>query len=315
MENPIRRRPKPEAKQQERVPGERFTVYFVMTMTVAAILLAFLFDFGNVWALAARLGVPEHVQALVAPAVSLSYLGLMVGQQYLGLRGWSDAELRRPRIWLGLMGVMTYGLNCADAFMRGAIGEGLFDMVMPTLLLIWGEIGPWLMRQVHFARTEFHETPAAESPAAAEPDPQLDELGREVERMRQELLAKDAEHAETVETLTQAIEELRGEMWAKDYEEPEEDRKAGRRPESPLRPTCREFVWNWLEAGKTYADWPAAAWHKELVVNMGAEAPTVEWCRALMRDEFPAIEEQWQAAQKAKAEADQRIEQMEALNA
>jgi hypothetical protein len=285
MQNPIRRRPKPEpeTKKQARVPGERFTVYFVMTMTVSAILLAFLFDFGNVWALAARLGVPEHVQALVAPAVSLSYLGLMVGQQYLGLRGWSDAELRRPRIWLGLMGVMTYGLNCADAFMRRAYGEGLFDAVMPTLLLIWGEIGPWLMRQVHFARTEYADTQAAPQPAAED---------------------------NRVEDLERTVEELLAEFMAKDFEQG--IRKKGGRRESKLRPTAREFIKQWLSSGKTYDDHPAAAWHKALVAEMGEDdAPTVVRCRQIMRDEFPVIEASWKAAKTDKDNVDEQIDEME----
>lgn len=291
MKNPIRRRPKPEAKKQDRVPGERFTVYFVMTMTVSAILLAFLFDFGNVWALAARLGVPEHVQALVAPAVSLSYLGLMVGQQYLGLRGWSDAELRRPRIWLGLMGVMTYGLNCADAFMRRAYGEGLFDAVMPTLLLIWGEIGPWLMRQVHFARTEYAENQADPQPAA-------------------DVVPSDVVQGQ-IDGLHRQVEELLGEAWARDMEQDNRPKGRGRR-ESKLRPTAREFIWNWLDSKKSYADRPAAAWHKALVAEMGEdEAPTVERCRQIMRDEFPKIQEKWEAAQTAKLEADERFEEIE----
>ncbi|MEW1675582.1 hypothetical protein AB0O47_20410 [Streptomyces noursei] len=283
MKNPIRRRPKPYAKQQERIPGERFTIYFVMTMTVAVILLAFLFDFGNVWALAARLGVPDHVQALVAPAVSFSYLGLMVGQQYLGLRGWSDAELRRPRIWLGLMGVMTYGLNCADAFMRHAYGEALFDAVMPTLLLIWGEIGPWLMRQVHIARTEHAEAQTGTLPAVD--DNRVDHLARTVEELLAEFMAKDVEQGA---------------------------RKKGGRRESRLRPTARQFIKQWLASGKTYDDHPAAAWHKVLVAEMGAgDAPTVVRCRQIMRDEFPAIEAEWKAVKTDKGSVDERIDEME----
>ncbi|MCZ0981882.1 hypothetical protein O1L60_31220 [Streptomyces diastatochromogenes] len=294
MLNLIRHRPKPETRTQNRVPGERFTVYFVMTMAVLVILLAFLFDFGNVWALAARLGVPEPVQPLVAPAVSLSYLGLMVGQQYLGLRGWSDRELVCPRVWLILMGIMTYGLNCADAFMRGAVGEGLFDMVMPTLLLIWGEIGPWIMRQVHFARTEYADAQAAE-PAAAEADAQ--------EELRSE-----------VEELHRKFEELLAEAWARDLEQGDQPKSRGRR-QSPLRPTAREFVWLWLNDGKTYSDHPAAAWHKALVAQMGEDAPTIERCRQIMREEFDKIEKLWGQAKKNSENVDEQIKGMEeALN-
>ncbi|MGD6750316.1 hypothetical protein [Streptomyces sp. BH105] len=290
MENPIHHQPAAEAEKPERVPGERFTVYFVMTMTVAAILLAFLFDFGNVWALAGQLGVPADVQALVAPAVSFSYLGLMVGQQYLALRGWSDRELVRPRIWLILMGVMTYGLNCAAATMRHDYGEALFDAVMPTLLLIWGEIGPWLMRQVHFARTEFAE---AHQPATGEPDVAAAPLQQEIDELRQ------------------ALEEIVAEAWARDFERDSRTAKKPGRRQSELRPVARRFIWKWKDNGKEYDDHPAAAWHKELVADMGDQAPTIERCRQIMREEFDKIEALWGQKGQGVVDVDKAIEEME----
>jgi hypothetical protein len=171
--------------------------------------------------------------------------------------------------------------------MRRAYGEGLFDAVMPTLLLIWGEIGPWLMRQVHFARTEYVETQAAPQPATDEEGGRVDDLQRQVE-------------------------ELLGEFWARDVEQDSRPKPRGRR-ESKLRPTAREFIWGWLKSGKTYDDHPAAAWHKALVVEMGEkESPTVERCRQIMRDEFPKIEEKWLVAQDATDNAEEQIERMEA---
>ncbi|ORT58192.1 hypothetical protein [Streptomyces sp. CB03238] len=287
MRNPIRkRRPKAPIDHNARIPGERFTVAFVMTGAVAAILLAFAFDFGNVWALAARLGVPAEVQPLTAPAVTISYLALMVGQQYLALRGWTNRELRKPRLWLLLIGVMTYALNCGDAFMREAYGEAAFDAVMPTLLLMWGELAPWLMRQVHTARER-----------AAE-------------------VAEPAIEGDRVDGIERTLEELLAEFMAQDVAQEARASKPRGRRESRLRPTAREFIWKWLDDGKSYDDHPAAAWHKALVTEMGeGEVPTVERCRQIMREEFPKIKEKWEAAQKAKLEADERIEQMESLNA
>ncbi|MFD6934619.1 hypothetical protein ACFWAP_00490 [Streptomyces goshikiensis] len=268
-----------------RIPGERFTVAFVMTGAVSAILLAFGFDFGNVWALAARLGVPERVQPLTAPAVTISYLALMVGQQYLALRGWSHRELLKPRLWLLLIGAMTYALNCGDAYLAGAYGEAAFDAVMPTLLLMWGELAPWIMRQVHTARER-----ATTALGALEPTG--------------EQSAGD--------DLSQMVEELRAELWAREVEDEARSlKRRGKRPETPLRPSCREFVWAWLDQGKTYEDRPAAAWHKELVEQMGESAPTVVRCRQLMRDEFGKIEGQWLAAKHAEENADEVIERIE----
>ncbi|MFK0015775.1 hypothetical protein [Streptomyces sp. NPDC091027] len=269
-----------------RIPGERFTVYFVMTGAVAAILLAFGFDFGNVWALAARLGVPAEVQPLTAPAVTISYLALMVGQQYLALRGWSHRELLKPRIWLLLIGIMTYALNCGDAFLAGAYGEAAFDAVMPTLLLMWGELAPWMMRQVHMAR---------------------ERVGGAVE-----VVPAAPEGGASVGDVQRMVEELLAELWARDVEEEVRAAKSRGKRESRLRPTAREFIWGWLDKGKTYDDHPAAAWHKELVAQMGEDdAPTNVRCRQIMREEFPKIQEKWQAAQEAKANADERIEQIE----
>lgn len=293
MRNPIRLnrsavrqsvKPAP-ADPNGRIPGERFTVFFVMTGAVSAILLAFGFDFGNVWALAARLGVPERVQPLTAPAVTISYLALMVGQQYLALRGWSHRELLKPRLWLLLIGAMTYALNCGDAFLADAYGEAAFDAVMPTLLLMWGELAPWMMRQVHAARERATVILGALEPTVEQPV--VDDLGR-------------------------MVEELQAELWAKEVEsEARSVKRRGRRSETPLRPTCREFVWAWLDAGKTYEDHPAAAWHKELVAEMEEAAPTIVRCRQLMREEFWKIEGQWLAAKHAEENADEVIERIE----
>ncbi|MCF2529707.1 hypothetical protein [Yinghuangia soli] len=49
--------------------------------------LTFLFGFGNVWALALRLGVFSWVAPLVAPAVDLSILGLLLAIRRLVIQG------------------------------------------------------------------------------------------------------------------------------------------------------------------------------------------------------------------------------------
>ncbi|MET9119974.1 hypothetical protein [Streptomyces sp. NPDC004528] len=299
MSNRIWRRDKAATEQVKdpnaRIAGELFTVVFVMTGAVIAILLAFGFDFGNVWALAARLGVPSKVQWLTAPAVTITYLSLMVGQQYLSLRGWTNRELRKPRLWLLLIGVMTYALNCGDAAIRGAIGEAAFDAVMPTLLLMWGELAPWMMRQVHEARQR------AADAMAEEPVVQV------VEQK-----PATTEDGLTIDNLQQMIEELQGDAWAQELEaEMAAERKPRRgRKETPLRPTAREFIWKWLSDGRVYKDKPAAAWFKELVAEMGEDAPTIERCRQIMRDEYPVIEKQWEQAKDAEDNVDAVFDEM-----
>jgi hypothetical protein len=67
-------------------------VQAVTVLVAAVVVLSFLFGFGNVWALGARLGVPAYV----APAVDLSVVGLMLGTRELALRGADAAQIQRP---------------------------------------------------------------------------------------------------------------------------------------------------------------------------------------------------------------------------
>lgn len=56
----------------------------VNTMVGIVVGLTFLFGFGNVFALALRLGVPVWVAPLVAPAVDLTVVVLLVAIRRLG---------------------------------------------------------------------------------------------------------------------------------------------------------------------------------------------------------------------------------------
>ncbi|MER6791045.1 hypothetical protein [Amycolatopsis mediterranei] len=82
---------------------------FVTTMMSIVIGLTFLFGFGNVLALALRIGVPAYVAPLVAPAVDLTVIGLLAGSRHLATQGlrtkycgqfgafcWRRAWLRSP---------------------------------------------------------------------------------------------------------------------------------------------------------------------------------------------------------------------------
>ncbi|MFD5542733.1 SpdA protein [Streptomyces sp. NPDC127079] len=108
--------------------------------------LTFLFGFGNVWALAVRLGVPTLVAPLVAPAVDLSVLGLLLGIRYLALQGAPSEQLRPARRLLILSSVMTLALNVTDPLLSGQTGKAAFDAVGPLLLIGWAEVGPGLLQ-------------------------------------------------------------------------------------------------------------------------------------------------------------------------
>ncbi|WP_436789675.1 DUF2637 domain-containing protein [Yinghuangia sp. YIM S10712] len=111
----------------------------------AVVGLTFLFGFGNVWALALRLGVLPWVAPLVAPAVDLSILGLLLAIRRLVLDG-ADATVTRPaRRLLVFSSVMTLALNVTEPLITQHYGKAAFDAVGPLLLIGWAEVGPGLL--------------------------------------------------------------------------------------------------------------------------------------------------------------------------
>ena len=116
-----------------------------MTMSIV-IGLTFLFGFGNVLALALRIGVPAYVAPLVAPALDLTVLGLLVGTRYLAMSGAPEVVLRPPRRLLLAASTATLALNVADPICAGQRGKAGFDAVGPLLLIGWAEVGPALLR-------------------------------------------------------------------------------------------------------------------------------------------------------------------------
>ncbi|WKU45936.1 DUF2637 domain-containing protein [Streptomyces sp. VNUA116] len=136
------------------------TVTVVMGLIAA---LAFVFSFGNVWALALRLGVPAPVAPLIAPMVDLSVVGLLVGLRYLSLRGIAPNELKSATRLMHLSGLLTLALNIAEPIAAGHYGRAAVDAVAPLLLLGWGQVGPQLL-------AHFHTTAAAPGSVSV-PDP------------------------------------------------------------------------------------------------------------------------------------------------
>jgi hypothetical protein len=139
---------------------ETFTQRTVTAVMAVIALLAFVFSFGNVWALALRLGVPRPVAPLIAPMVDLSVVGLLVALRYLSLHGVPAEELRAGTRLMHLCGALTLGLNIADPLTLGLWGRAAVDSVAPLLLLGWGHVGPQFLRQFH-ALTAFVPVEAA----------------------------------------------------------------------------------------------------------------------------------------------------------
>jgi hypothetical protein len=120
----------------------RDPVLTVVTVIVGVIVaLTFVFGFGNVLALAIRLGVPLWVAPLVAPAVDLSVVGLLLSIRHLSLRGAEIGAMRPARRLLLASSVVTLALNVAEPLLAGEVGKALFDAVGPLLLIGWAEVG------------------------------------------------------------------------------------------------------------------------------------------------------------------------------
>lgn len=148
------------------------TVTLVMAATAA---LAFVFSFGNVWALALRLGVPRPIAPLIAPMVDLSVIGLLVGLRHLPMKGIPAKELQSASRLMHASDLLTLGLNVAEPIMAGHYGRAALDAVAPVLLLGWGSVGPTMLRQLHTAAvsTSVTESATVTAPAAVDTAPTL----------------------------------------------------------------------------------------------------------------------------------------------
>ncbi|MFJ9816038.1 DUF2637 domain-containing protein [Streptomyces sp. NPDC101151] len=143
------------------------TVTVVMGIIAA---LAFVFSFGNVWALALRLGVPAPIAPLIAPMVDLSVVGLLVALRYLSLRGVPPEQMKAATRLMHVSGLLTLALNIAEPIVARHYGRAAVDAVAPVLLLGWGAVGPQLLRSFHaVATTAADPAPATDPEAADEP--------------------------------------------------------------------------------------------------------------------------------------------------
>ncbi|GAA1687691.1 DUF2637 domain-containing protein [Streptomyces yatensis] len=136
------------------------TVTVIMGIIAA---LAFVFSFGNVWALALRLGVPGPIAPLIAPMVDLSVVGLLVALRYLSLRGVPADQITGATRLMHMSGLLTLALNVAEPIVAEHYGRAAVDAVAPLLLLGWGAVGPQLLRHFH---TVAHTTPTPAAPDA-----------------------------------------------------------------------------------------------------------------------------------------------------
>ncbi|MFJ3220769.1 DUF2637 domain-containing protein [Kitasatospora sp. NPDC086801] len=153
---------------------DRLTQRTVTVVMAVIALLAFVFSFGNVWALAQRLGVPHPVAPLIAPMVDLSVIGLLVGLRSLSLRGVPQEELTAATRLMHLCGLLTLALNVAEPLVVGHYGRAAVDAVAPLLLLGWGQVGPQFLRHFHtLAAPAVEHLPARPDSLGPTPEPVL----------------------------------------------------------------------------------------------------------------------------------------------
>ncbi|NED34864.1 DUF2637 domain-containing protein [Streptomyces sp. SID8499] len=151
---------------------DRITQRTVTVVMGVIALLAFVFSFGNVWALALRLGVPAPIAPLIAPMVDLSVVGLLVALRYLSLRGVPAEQMKAATRLMHVSGLLTLALNVAEPIAAGHYGRAAVDAVAPLLLLGWGAVGPQLLRSFNRVATDASAlVPAEETHAAQEPAP------------------------------------------------------------------------------------------------------------------------------------------------
>jgi hypothetical protein len=167
-------------------PGEVLTRRAVTVVTAAIVLMTFAFSLGNVTRLCLDLGITAWIAWLVGPAVDLSVVGLLSGMRFLSLHGYTDAQLARLQRMLRFCGLLTMALNTAGALGHRQFGTALVDAVGPALLILWSEVGPWMLRQIHAVCP-----PAAPRQPEATPAPLLPVLPAGLLARTREL---DAEH-------------------------------------------------------------------------------------------------------------------------
>ncbi|WP_335932426.1 DUF2637 domain-containing protein [Streptomyces sp. PTD5-9] len=145
---------------------DRITPRTVTVVMGVIAVLACVFSFGNVWALALRLGIPEPIAPLIAPMVDLSVVGLLVALRYLSLRGVPPEQMKAATRLMHFSGLLTLALNIAEPLAAGHYGRAAVDAVAPLLLLGWGAVGPQLLRAFHAIGTP------APVPVVTEPRPE-----------------------------------------------------------------------------------------------------------------------------------------------
>lgn len=210
------------------------------------------FTFGNVWAFATDLDVPARwVRPLLGPAVDAAVIGLIIAERFLSVNGVPEERLKRIHWGVRIFVVVMYGLNLGDALCHHQwLLAGTFDLVGPTLLCVWAELGPYTLRLLAEVADKESTAPPPQAEIVSTPLPEilpdvedlslveeLDDPGEEVAEVADELTSVPAKPA----PLKVSSEVFRGEG---------------------LQAEGEAFVDNWIKSGKTRQDNPGSAFDR-----------------------------------------------------
>ncbi|GAA4633092.1 hypothetical protein GCM10023196_069260 [Actinoallomurus vinaceus] len=132
--------------------ADLFTHQTIATIHAIIATPTFVFSFGNVWALALRLGVEPWAAPLIGP-------------HYLSLYAGDPTRLRPARRLLTFSGLATLALGVAEPIAQGLYARAAFDAVPPLLLPGRAEAGPALLRDIQ-VRSDCLNDAAAGRPMA-----------------------------------------------------------------------------------------------------------------------------------------------------
>jgi hypothetical protein len=204
--------------------ADAITRHAVIIITCVIAATSFAFSFGNVADLCLRVGIPQPLAWLVSPPVDLSVTGLLLGLSILSQRHPADEEsrkhlrklLRKLRLMLLGCGALTIALNTSGAAIQGQLGAALVDAILPTLLILWSEAGPPLIRELT-AATQLAQPTRQQAAQAEKPDGEADKpAAKTPPALHPELIEQarvlDAEHRQAHRGRPISRDNLRSEL-------------------------------------------------------------------------------------------------------
>lgn len=124
----------------------------LVATTVITGVASLVFSYGNVRSTLIGLGWQPWLASLYTPAVDVTVIGLILVGQYLVAAGIAPERLARANRLLAAAGFAMLGANVIPSLITGyahnqpaAYGSALANAVLPSFLIAWSHIGPYLV--------------------------------------------------------------------------------------------------------------------------------------------------------------------------